>query len=53
MLAIELDCKLVEDQNGGVVLIGGLTSSNDLLINLYQLPNGGCCLDHDRTEIEN
>jgi hypothetical protein len=41
MLAIELDCKLVEDQNGGVVLIGGLTSSNDLLLNLYQLPNGG------------
>jgi hypothetical protein len=33
--------KMVEDQNGGVVLIGGLTSSNDLLLNLYQLPNAG------------
>jgi hypothetical protein len=33
--------KMVEDQNGGVVLIGGLPSSKDWLVNLYQLPNGG------------
>jgi hypothetical protein len=35
------ETKMVEDKNGGAVLIGGLTSSNDLLLNLYQLPNAG------------
>jgi hypothetical protein len=32
---------MVEDQNGGVVLIGGLSSSLDNLDTLYQLPHGG------------
>jgi hypothetical protein len=31
----------VEDQNGGVVLIGGYSSSVDNLDTLYQLPHGG------------
>ncbi len=35
------ETKMVEDQNGGVILIGGILSSNDLLLNLYQLPNAG------------
>jgi hypothetical protein len=33
--------QLVEDQNGGVVLIGGLSNSNEKLDSLYQLPHGG------------
>ncbi len=33
--------QMVEDQNGGVVLIGGLSSSNVKLDTLYQLPHGG------------
>jgi hypothetical protein len=33
--------QMVEDQNGGVVLIGGLTSSFVNLNTLYQLPHGG------------
>jgi N-acetylneuraminic acid mutarotase len=33
--------QLVEDQNGGVVLIGGERSSNVVLDTLYQLPHGG------------
>jgi hypothetical protein len=33
--------QMVEDQNGGVVLIGGRSSSDDKLDTLYQLPNGG------------
>ena len=33
--------QMVEDQNGGVVLIGGDSSSVDKLDTLYQLPNGG------------
>jgi hypothetical protein len=32
--------KMVEDQNGGVVLIGGLSSSVGYLDTLYQLPHG-------------
>jgi hypothetical protein len=32
---------MVEDQNGGVVLIGGGSSSVGILDTLYQLPNGG------------
>ena len=32
--------QMVEDQNGGVVLIGGESSSNDYLDTLYQLPHG-------------
>jgi hypothetical protein len=32
---------MVEDQNGGVVLIGGSSSSVDNLDTLYQLPHGG------------
>ena len=32
---------MVEDQNGGVVLIGGLSSSVGILDTLYQLPHGG------------
>ncbi len=33
--------QMVEDQNGGVVLIGGGSSSYDTLDTLYQLPHGG------------
>jgi hypothetical protein len=33
--------KMVEDQNGGVVLIGGFSSSFGLLSTLYQLQHGG------------
>jgi hypothetical protein len=33
--------QLVEDQNGGVVLIGGISSSVRHLDSLYQLPHGG------------
>ncbi len=33
--------QMVEDQNGGVVLIGGYSSSVDKLDNLYQLSHGG------------
>ena len=33
--------QMVEDQNGGVVLIGGLSSSVGILNTLYQLPHGG------------
>jgi hypothetical protein len=32
---------MVEDQNGGVVLIGGLSSSGDILDTLYQLQHEG------------
>jgi hypothetical protein len=32
---------MVEDQNGGVVLIGGQLSLGDILDTLYQLPHGG------------
>ncbi len=33
--------QMVEDQNGGVVLIGGYSPSVDALDTLYQLPHGG------------
>jgi hypothetical protein len=33
--------QMVEDQNGGVVLIGGKSSSVGSLDTLYQLPHGG------------
>ncbi len=33
--------EMVEDQNGGVVLIGGMLSSFEALDTLYQLPHGG------------
>ncbi len=33
--------QIVEDQNGGVVLIGGESSSGGYLDTLYQLPHGG------------
>ncbi len=33
--------QMVEDQNGGVVLIGGQLSLGDILDTLYQLPHGG------------
>jgi hypothetical protein len=33
--------QIVEDQNGGVVLIGGESSTVDNLDTLYQLPHGG------------
>ncbi len=33
--------KMVEDQNGGVVLIEGYSPSVDILDTLYQLPHGG------------
>ena len=33
--------EMVEDQNGGVVLIGGKSSSVGTLDTLYQLPHGG------------
>jgi hypothetical protein len=33
--------QMVEDQNGGVVLIGGRSSSVGNLDTLYQLPHGG------------
>jgi hypothetical protein len=32
---------MVEVQNGGVVLIGGLSSSEDILDTLYKLPHAG------------
>ncbi len=35
------DSQMVEDQNGGVVLIGGWLTSVDALDTLYQLPHGG------------
>jgi hypothetical protein len=35
------DSQMVEDQNGGVVLIGGESSSISKLDTLYQLPHGG------------
>jgi hypothetical protein len=35
------ESQMVEDQNGGVVLIGGYSSSVDKLDTLYQLPHGG------------
>jgi hypothetical protein len=35
------DSKMVEDQNGGVVLIGGESSSYETLDTLYQVPHGG------------
>jgi N-acetylneuraminic acid mutarotase len=35
------DSQMVEDQNGGVVLIGGQSSSVGSLDTLYQLPHGG------------
>ena len=35
------ESQMVEDQNGGVVLIGGLGSSFGNLDTLYQLPHGG------------
>jgi hypothetical protein len=35
------DSQMVEDQNGGVVLIGGRSSQTDSLDTLYQLPHGG------------
>jgi hypothetical protein len=33
--------QMIEDQNGGVVLIGGRSSSDDSLDTLFQLPHGG------------
>jgi hypothetical protein len=33
--------QMVEDKNGGVVLIGGQLSLGDILDTLYQLPHGG------------
>jgi N-acetylneuraminic acid mutarotase len=36
-----VDSQMVEDQNGGVVLIGGYSSSAGRLDTLYQLPHGG------------
>ncbi len=36
-----IDSQMVEDQNGGVVLIGGRSSSVGTLDTLYQLPHGG------------
>jgi hypothetical protein len=35
------ESQMVEDQNGGVVLIGGYSDSIDNLDTLYQLPHGG------------
>jgi N-acetylneuraminic acid mutarotase len=35
------ESQMVEDQNGGVVLIGGFSSSGGILDTLYQLPHGG------------
>ena len=35
------ESQMFEDQNGGVVLIGGSSSSVDFLDTLYQLPRGG------------
>jgi hypothetical protein len=32
---------MVEDQNGGVVLIGGSSPTDGTLDTLYQLPHGG------------
>jgi hypothetical protein len=41
---------MVEDQNGGVVLIGGFSSAVVNLDTLYQLPHGG--LDAVWTKME-
>ncbi len=38
--AIDLS-QMIEDQKGGVVLVGGRASSNGSLYTLYQLPHGG------------
>jgi hypothetical protein len=38
---IDNNSQLVEDQNGGVVMIGGYLSSFDKLSTLFQLPHGG------------
>jgi hypothetical protein len=35
------DAQMVEDQNGGVILIGGESSSVGNFDTLYQLPHGG------------
>jgi hypothetical protein len=35
------DAQMVEDQNGGVVLVGGLKGTDRYLDTLYQLPHGG------------
>jgi N-acetylneuraminic acid mutarotase len=35
------ESQMVEDQNGGVVLIGGYSSPGGNLDTLYQLPHGG------------
>ena len=35
------DSEMVEDPNGGVVLIGGSSKSYQYLDTLYQLPHGG------------
>jgi hypothetical protein len=35
------DSQMVEDQNGGVVLFGGRSSSGEYLDTLYQLPHRG------------
>jgi hypothetical protein len=42
--------QMVEDQNGGVVLIGGISPSDDSLDTLYQIPHGG--LDAVWTKLE-
>ena len=36
-----LDPRMVEDPNGGVVLVGGYSKANPNLDTLYQLPHGG------------
>jgi hypothetical protein len=45
-----IGAQMVEDQNGGVVLIGGKSSSSENLDSLYQLPHGG--LDAVWTKME-
>jgi hypothetical protein len=42
--------QMVEDQNGGIILIGGYSSSKEKFDTLYQLPHGG--LDAAWTKLE-
>ncbi len=44
------EAQMVEDQSGGVILVGGFTNSNVFLDTLYQLPHGGA--DAEWTKIE-
>jgi hypothetical protein len=44
------EAQMVEDQNGGVIIVGGFTNSNVFLDTLYQLPHGGSDADWIKME---